>query len=116
MGVRVGLTCVHKRYALNTSVPQDVHWMTRDAHLETGTLLTNQYCLEMFDRRDCPTKDVLVTAVLCFIPANPEPKDFRISFIVSKLINTLHFITVDFLKCDLLKKKRIISKCNVNKQ
>ncbi|OWR44933.1 G-protein coupled receptor Mth2 [Danaus plexippus plexippus] len=82
MGVRVGLTCVHKRYALNTSVPQDVHWMTRDAHLETGTLLTNQYCLEMFDRRDCPTKDVLVTAVLCFIPANPEPKDFRISFII----------------------------------
>ena len=80
MGLRIGLTCPHKRYALNTSLAQDQHHLTRDARLQTPDILTNNYCVEVFDRQDCPENDVVANGVMCYIP--PRPKNFVISFVV----------------------------------
>ncbi|CAG4968098.1 unnamed protein product [Colias eurytheme] len=84
MGIRIGLTCPTGRFGLDTSIPQDQHRLRPDAHLESGWILTNTYCLEMFDRRDCPTNDVTITAVLCFQPApdQSQRKDYRISSVI----------------------------------
>ncbi|XP_045459307.1 probable G-protein coupled receptor Mth-like 3 [Melitaea cinxia] len=82
MGVRIGLQCPAGRYGLNTSLPQDQHHLTRNSYLETPTTLTHNYCLEMFDRRECPEhNDVIVSGVLCFLPATLT-KDFRVSFVI----------------------------------
>ncbi|XP_039764754.1 probable G-protein coupled receptor Mth-like 3 isoform X2 [Pararge aegeria] len=81
MGVRIDLQCPHLKFVMNKSQPQDKHWLNRDSFLETSTLHTKDYCLEVFDRRECPFDDVVVSSVLCFEPAIAT-KDFRISFIV----------------------------------
>ncbi|CAH2104763.1 unnamed protein product [Euphydryas editha] len=82
MGLRIGLQCPAGRFGLNTSLPQDQHHLTRNSYLETPTTLTHNYCIEMFDRRECPEhNDVIVSGVLCFLPA-VQNKDFRVSFVI----------------------------------
>ncbi|XP_023955200.2 probable G-protein coupled receptor Mth-like 3 isoform X2 [Bicyclus anynana] len=81
-GIRIDLQCQYLKFALNKSTAQDQHWLTSDYFLETPTLRTKEYCMEIFDRRDCPEKDVVATSVLCFQPALTPVKDFRVSFIV----------------------------------
>ncbi|XP_026487725.1 probable G-protein coupled receptor Mth-like 3 isoform X1 [Vanessa tameamea] len=82
VGMRIGLQCPAGRFGLNSSIPEDQHRLTRESYLETSTTLTNNYCLEVFDRRECPgNNDVIVSGVLCFLPA-AQSKDFRVSFII----------------------------------
>ncbi|XP_034825174.1 probable G-protein coupled receptor Mth-like 3 isoform X1 [Maniola hyperantus] len=81
MGIRIDLQCSAGKFALNRSRAEDQHWLTRDAYLETPASLTKDYCLEVFDRRECPYNDVIVSSLLCFEPRRAT-KDFRVSFIV----------------------------------
>ncbi|XP_041978751.1 probable G-protein coupled receptor Mth-like 3, partial [Aricia agestis] len=81
MGLRFGVKCPAGRYALNESIYQDLHSLTHDAYLEHWGSVTKTYCLEMFDRRHCPSNDIIVTALLCFLPGILT-KDFRISFYI----------------------------------
>lgn len=82
MGIRTKLDCPEGRFVLNVSDPRDRHRLTPEGWLESSISITNDYCLEMFDRRHCPQNDVLVSAVLCFI-AEVKIKDFRVAFVVS---------------------------------
>lgn len=93
MGLRIGLQCPHKRYGLNTSLPQDKHHLTLDAYLETPNTLTSSYCVEVFDRRDCPENDVIANGVLCFLPTR-RTKDFRVSFVVTYKIYFYKYIFI----------------------
>lgn len=89
MGVSTsGLQCSAGRFVLNTSDPDDGHWLTKDAYLEYGATQhyrLKDFCLEVFDRRQCPINDVFVSVVACYEPGIPQLKDFRISFVVSSM-------------------------------
>ncbi|CAH4003471.1 unnamed protein product [Pieris brassicae] len=84
MGVRVGLQCSAGRFALNKSLFQDNHHLTPQGNLQSGWTLTNNYCLEIFDSRHCPSEEITISGVLCFQPApeSQQDKDFRISFVI----------------------------------
>ncbi|XP_050675575.1 probable G-protein coupled receptor Mth-like 3 isoform X2 [Leptidea sinapis] len=81
MGIRYALQCPAGRFALNKSLPQDVHEMTAQGAIKTPLTVTFDYCVEMFDRRDCPTNDVYLSGVLCFQPSE-KTKNYRFSFVI----------------------------------
>ncbi|CAH0726639.1 unnamed protein product, partial [Brenthis ino] len=100
MGVRIGLLeCTRGRYGLNSSLMLDQHNLTTDARLQTRTTLTNNYCVEVFDRRDCPTNDIIVNGVLCFVPPK-EIKNYYISFIIIT-ISCICLVLTLFVYCVL---------------
>ncbi|CAK1549824.1 unnamed protein product [Leptosia nina] len=95
VGVGVGITCPAGRFALNKSLPQDYHELTSDAYLEYGLTITKSYCLEIFDSRHCPSKELVISGVMCFQPP-PEymDKDFRASFVVITISSVCLALTV----------------------
>lgn len=82
MGIRTSLDCPDRKFALNRSDPRDNHRLTSEGLLESSISITNDYCIEMFDRRHCPENDVISSTLLCFIAAE-NIKDFRVAFVVS---------------------------------
>ncbi|XP_072936445.1 probable G-protein coupled receptor Mth-like 3 [Epargyreus clarus] len=81
MGIRISLQCPDGRYVLNKSQTQDQHQLTAEGQLDMPFGVTDTYCLEIFDRRSCPSKDVVTSGVLCFI-RKKEIKNFRVSFVM----------------------------------
>ncbi|XP_014358498.2 G-protein coupled receptor Mth2 isoform X1 [Papilio machaon] len=93
MGIRTNLECPDGKFVLNRSDPRDNHRLTAEGLLESSISLTNDYCIEMFDRRHCPENDVISSTVLCFIAAE-KIKDFRVAFVINSISSVCLALTL----------------------
>ncbi|XP_068621227.1 probable G-protein coupled receptor Mth-like 3 isoform X2 [Battus philenor] len=93
MGLGSQPECPEGRFVLNNSDPRDRHRLTPEGWLESSISITNDYCLEMFDRRHCPHNDVIVSAVLCFI-GEIKIKDFRVAFVINSISSVCLALTL----------------------
>lgn len=92
LGIKVGLQCHPSKFTLNNSVDHDRHWLTRDGLLMGKGFDPKEYCLEAFDQRNCQNNDdVIVTAVVCFVPAVLDKNFLMAAVVRSSLHNSIFY-------------------------